>query len=537
MKMKNIRYIAFLAVIIIGLQACTKEFLELEPKTGLVEENFYKTENDAFLALVGVYDAMAVQNWQFVPIMSDIFSDDAFTGGGYDGDMPQWWEMELNRMTDANKSSSDLWNRCYSGIYRANLYLERESGITWTNPASQARFNAEARFLRGFFYWDLARHFGWVPIITEVLPSIDAYRAVVQHTPDEVYKQVAADLLAALPGLPLTVTSTEAGRITKYAAQALIARIYLFYTGIRTAIPELGLNAEWTDGITVIDKAYVQAALEEIITSNAYELLPDYADLFDWAHENNKESVFEWQYSEKSKADDWGAAWGANGNFSVIFYGPRNPEGDGSQWDSGWSFSTLSWSLVNEYEPDDPRKDVTVYNADANLVDYEHAFQNTGYFNRKWMPRHAYYAPVGDNRQNYPANFPDIRFADVLLMASEINLDGNPGKARDYLNRVRIRAMGESASLAAVTIDNIMHERRVELAGEGSRKWDLLRMGLDYAKTSIDASFNVPANIPNKAEFTGRLFDPQTYGMFPIPGSEIRNCNAGVLKQYVPKYK
>ncbi len=534
--MKKIRYIAYVALVIFGMQACTKDFLNLEPKTGLVEANFYKTENDALLALTGVYDAFAIQNWQFIPIMSDIFSDDAFAGGADAKDMSQWQEIELSQMTPENGSASDLWNRCYTAIYRANLYLEKEGGITWTNPANQKRFAAEAKFLRGYIYYDLARHYGWVPIITSVLPSIDAYRAAKQNTPSEVYAQAIKDLLEALPDLPASVPSTEVGRVTKYAGEALIARMYLYYNGIKTAVPQLGLSGDLTDGTTKIDKAYVQAALDDIINNGGYTLLPNYADLFDWAHQNSNEAILELQYSEKAKSGDWGG-WGIHGNFSVIFYGMRNPAGFGGAWDAGWSFAVVSWSLVNEYESGDPRKDATVFNADAGNGTYLHAFENTGFFNKKWMPRNKYQATAGSRELNYPANFIDIRYADVLLMAAEVFLNDNPSKAAGYLNQVRTRAMGAGAAKNSITMEDIMHERRVELGGEGSRKWDLLRMGLDYTKSKIDASFNVPSSAPNKQDFVGREFDAQTFGMFPIPGVEIRNTNAGVLKQYVPKYQ
>ena len=534
--MKKIRYIAYVAVVIFGMVACTKDFLELTPKTGLVEANFYKTESDAFLALVGVYDALTVQNWQFIPIMSDIFSDDAFAGGADAKDMSQWQEIEQSQMNSANGSATDLWNRCYSAIYRANLYLEKEGGITWENPENQKRFAAEAKFIRGYIYWDLARHYGWVPIITSVLPSIDDYRSATQNTPAEVYAQAIRDLLSALPDLPPTVPPTEIGRVTKYAAEALISRMYLYYNGIKTAIPELGLTGDLTDGTTAINKTWVQNALDDIITNGGYQLVPNYADLFDWKHQNSAESILEFQYSEKAKSSDWGG-WGINGNFSVIFYGMRNPAGFSGFWDAGWSFATITWSLVNEYEAGDPRKDATVFNADAANGTYLKAFENTGYFNKKWMPRTEFQATAGSREHNYAANFIDIRLADVYLMAAEAYVTDNPSKAKDYLNQFRTRALGAGAAKNSVTIDDILHERRIELAGEGSRKWDLLRMGLNYAKTKIDASFNVPPSAPNKQDFQGREFDPQTYGMFPIPGVEIRNCNPGVLNQYVPKYK
>jgi hypothetical protein len=465
--------------------------------------------------------------------MSDIWSDDAFCGGSDAGDMRQWQEMEQGIMDGENNSSGDLWARCYAGLYRANLYLQKEAKIEWKTTGLQDRFKAEAKFLRAYFLWDLVRHYGSVPIVTEVLPSVDDYRAVKQNTPSEIYKQIATDLLDALPKLPLVVPNNEKGRITKYAAQALIARIYLYYEGF--AKPVLSLTETLGNGTIQINKAYVQAALDEVIASKAYELLPSYASVFDWANQNNKESVLEWQYSEKAKSDDWGG-WGINGNFSVIFYGVRNPVGDPTV-DPGWSFGTISWSLINEYEPNDPRKDATAYNANTKLTDYLKAFHNTGYFNKKFMPNSAYRATAGTREHNYARNYPDIRYADVLLMAAELFLTDNPSKALGYFNQVRTRSLGATAAKTALTIDDIFHERRVEFGGEGHRKWDLLRRGLTYAGQKIDASFVVPSGIPNAQDFTGRNFKPNTWGMFPIPASEIRNTNEGVLKQFVPAYK
>ncbi len=118
---RSLIYIAVSLAIIIAGNSCSKDFLELEPMTGQTEANYYKTETQAFLALTAVYDAYSVQNWQFVPVMSDIYSDDAFCGGSDASDMSQWQDMESFKMEPENNSSSDLWNRCYAGIYRANL--------------------------------------------------------------------------------------------------------------------------------------------------------------------------------------------------------------------------------------------------------------------------------------------------------------------------------------------------------------------------------------------------------------------------------
>ena len=529
---KNLIYVIPFLALALGNTSCSKSFLELEPKTGQVEANYYKSEEQALLALTAVYDAYSVQNWQFVPTMSDIFSDDAFCGGSNISDMSQWQDMEMFAMTPENNSSSDLWNRCYSGIYRANLYLQKQADIDWKTSGLKERMEGEALFLRAYFYWDLVRHYGYVPIITEVLPSVEDYKTLPQNTPTEVFTQIASDLLKAVPVLPVQISSAEKGRISKGAAQALIARIYLYHEGF--AKPVMGVSA-WSDGKTTIDKAYVQAALEQIISSNAYSLLPNYNDLWSWANQNTKESLLEIQYSEKAKSGDWGG-WGINGNFSCVWLSVRNPEGDASVY-PGWSFAVPTWSLANEFEAGDPRKDATLYNADVKLTKYNKAFMNTGYFNKKYMALSAYIGSGGDPSHNFPRNFIDIRYADVLLMASELFLTDNPAKATNYFNQVRTRSLGAGAALASVTLDNIYHERRVEFGGEGLRKWDLLRRGNDYAAAKINASFNVPQGIPNPADFTPRTFKATTWGMFPIPAAEIRNTNSGVLKQMVPAYK
>ncbi len=532
--MKNIKInlLAILALML-GLVSCSDEFLELEPKTGQVEANYYKNETQALLAVAAVYDAYSVQNWQFIPTMSDIYSDDAFAGGSDVTDMAQWQDMEMFKMEPENNSAADLWNRCYAAIYRSNLYLQKQELVEWKTDGMKERLEAEVRFLRAYFYFDLVRHYGSVPIITEVLPNVEDYKNLKQNSPQEIFTQIATDLLAAIPALPVKIASTEKGRISKGAAQALMARWYLYHEGF--AKPVLGVS-NWSNGTTTIDKAYVQKALDEVIASKEYELLPSYADVFNWNNQNHKESLLEIQYSEKALSGDWGG-WNINGNFSSVWIGVRNPVGDNGAIFPGWSFAVPTWSLANEFESGDPRKDVTLYNAEEKLTSYTRAFMNTGYFNWKYMARNAYIGPGGDPSHNFPRNFIDMRYADVLLMAAELYLTDNPTKALDYFNQVRTRALGTGKAKTAITLDDIYHERRVEFGGEGLRKWDLLRRGLTYAGEKINASFVLPQGIPNASHFVGRTFKADTWGMFPIPASEIRNVNAGVLNQFVPAYK
>lgn len=527
--MTNTKLISIASLLAI-CTACT-DFLELEPKVNQLEGNAYLAEGDANEAVVAVYNALAVQPWIFVPMQSDIFSDDAFTGGEPGGGMPQYQEQESSIISVENAAAADLWNKLYSGIYRANFYFTKEGGIDWKSEDKRSRLAAEVRVLRAYFYWDLARHYGWVPLITESIEDLESAKDLNQVTPEEVYQYAVSELLKAIPDLPDMASGSEAGRVTADMAKVLLARIFMHYDGF--VQPVLGAGATLTDGTTNVTKSYIQSMLVEIINSGRYRLLDNYSDVFDWGNENNDESIFEWQYSEKANSLDWGG-WGIRGNFSSVFYGPRDPLGD-PDITTGWSFGIVSWSLYDEFEDGDPRREATIYNAEASLTKYTKGFQNTGYFNYKYMPRAAYMPTTGQVEHNIPINYKDMRLAEVLLMAAELLVDDDNTKATEYLNEVRVRAMGEAAKLTGVTLDDIYHERRVELALEGHRKWDLLRRGLDYAKQRIDASWQVPGTATNGSDFQGRQFLTDTYGMLPIPGSEVRLTSS--LRQYVPAFK
>lgn len=540
MKKYRLQILLLIIIIIAGLQSCSKEFLELEPKINKLEGNSYKTETDAFNAMASVYKAFTASNsLENVPINSDIYSDDAYAAGEPGGGMWESWQPIEIGIIDPETSSIDLWEKFYRGVYLANLYLQKEGDIEWTTPGKQERMKAEVLTLRSHFYWDLVRLFGWVPVMEEIPPDIEAVKSITQSTPEEVYRLVLRDLLIALPDLPETVSSSETGRITRDVVRMLIARIYLYYEGFVKTV--MGVTNDWTDGTTVVNKAYVQNLMEEIINSNRYVLLDNYADIFDWDNQNNEESIFEWQYSEKGLSTFSDGSLNRDGNFSSHIYGIRAPL-DTTTF-SGWSFATLTFTLVDEFEDGDLRKGVAVYNNEDSVGQGFHGpqYQYTGYFNAKYMPDVRYTPPAGDPPLNWPINYKDMRYAEALLIAAELFMDDQPEKAIGYLNQVRTRGMGDAAALNAseLNIDAIYHERRVEFAGEGQRKWDLMRRSLDYAKVMIDATWDT-ATFPDyviKDDFVGREFNIDTWGMLPIPASEIRAMNEGVLKQFVPAFK
>jgi starch-binding outer membrane protein, SusD/RagB family len=532
--MKTLKYIGIFLTLGLLLNSCQDEFLNLEPKTNKMEGNSYKTEDDAFLALVSVYDAISHQEvLNFQPYRSDIYSDDTYTGG--EGMESRWLVFEQSILDSESATCAEVWRRCYRGIYRANQFLEKEGGIDWTDMNKRDRMVAEAKFLKAYFYWDLVRHFGWVPLVKELISSETA-RSLPQSEPVEIYQHIAENLLQAIPNLPEMVNASEYGRATKGAAKVLMARIYLYYEGYGKGV--LGITSDWSDGNTVITEAMVKQAMDDIINGEGgYTLLDNYADIHAWENENNAESIFEIQYSEKSGYNGWASGnttEEVNGNTCIYITGIREPKGD-STISPGWSFGTITWSLEQEFEDGDPRYELTVYNADEKLTSYKKARHNTGYFNNKWMPLAKYVFP--NSAHNSPKNFIDMRFAEVLLIAAELYFDEDNARATGYLNQVRTRSLGLEAALVSITLEDIYHERRIELACEGHRYWDLLRRGLDYAADKINAS-NIPdPNHENQQEILDLYFDKGHMGMLPIPNDEILNANTGVLEQKIDFYR
>lgn len=533
------KYLSILIVIItIAFESCQDEFLDIQPRVNKMEANAYITEEDAFLALVSVYDVLSHQEvLNFQPLRADIFSDDAMAAGDGAGMSSRWQKWEQSTLDAESPTAEEEWGRCYKGVYRASQYLKKEPEIAWKTDAKsiekRKRMKAEVKFLLAYFYWDLERHFGWVPIVNDLITSQEA-KTLKQSEPTEVYQYIAKNLLEALSDLPETVTPNEYGRITKAAAQVLMARIYQFHEDFGKKI--LGITSDWSDGTTTITKKMVIENLEEIITNGHYTLLSNYNDIHDWDNQNNKESILEIQFANNPDLSFWDKTEYNNGNTMCYIVGPRSPMGDSSIV-AGWSFGQPTWTLYNEFEPGDPRLDATIYNADVKLTSYFSAFQNTGFFNRKYMARSKYSATTSDGVHKYPKNFIDMRLAEVYLILAELYLTSDNAKATFYLNQVRTRAMGPSAAKSSITLDDVYHEKRVEFACEGLRYWDLLRRGLDYAKEKIDASYIPDPSCKSPGDFIGFVFNKESLGMLPIPASEIRNANKGVLEQKIPYYQ
>jgi len=478
MKKYNIQltFLSLLAAVL--MVACGDDFVEVDP-INENSEDFFNSEEDYQDALVGAYDLL--QATYLNVMVGEIASDNTLAGGESATDTPGIQEIDNMTHTPVNQQLRDIWGWMFAGVNRANYILEFQDKIDFSG---KDQIIAQARFLRAYYYFELVKWFGDVPLaVDQRLLFGDQFN--VDRTPrTEVYAQIEQDLIFAAETLP--ATQAEEGRITSGAARALLGKAYLY-------------QDKFTEAASALDQ----------VIAGPYDLVDDYSTIFELEGENNIESVFEVQYTDKEGAG-FGCLQCSEGNVAVGFNGIRNYSGP--LFDSGFSFNVPVQEAYDAFEPGDSRRDIAILNieefAAANGATYNEGYEHTGFYNRKYIARKGD-ANLGDANLTNPNNYRSIRFADVLLMAAEAhNRKANPNDAlaREYLNRVRRRAFGDTdhdiAASGATLTDFIYDERRLELVGEGHRFFDLVRTGR--------AAQNIPGFTPNKNE------------LFPIPTIEIQ---------------
>ena len=478
MKKYNIQltFLSLLAAVL--MVACGDDFVEVDP-INENSEDFFNSEEDYQDALVGAYDLL--QATYLNVMVGEIASDNTLAGGESATDTPGIQEIDNMTHTPVNQQLRDIWGWMFAGVNRANYILEFQDKIDFSG---KDQIIAQARFLRAYYYFELVKWFGDVPLaVDQRLLFGDQFN--VDRTPrTEVYAQIEQDLIFAAETLP--ATQAEEGRITSGAARALLGKAYLY-------------QDKFTEAASALDQ----------VIAGPYDLVDDYSTIFELEGENNIESVFEVQYTDKEGAG-FVCLQCSEGNVAVGFNGIRNYSGP--LFDSGYSFNVPVQEAYDAFEPGDSRRDIAILNieefAAANGATYNEGYEHTGFYNRKYIARKGD-ANLGDANLTNPNNYRSIRFADVLLMAAEAhNRKANPNDAlaREYLNRVRRRAFGDTdhdiAASGATLTDFIYDERRLELVGEGHRFFDLVRTGR--------AAQNIPGFTPNKNE------------LFPIPTIEIQ---------------
>lgn len=487
-------YIILLTVALIGTTSCEKEFLQRNPRVGVTEANFYQNEDDAIAAVNAAYSALQYEltpSGHFRWFWGDIVSDDALKGGSGDNDVASLGRLENFEGRPTNELLESEWNADYKGIYFANLVLKNVPDISM-DPFLQERILGEAKFIRAWFYYNLVTMFGDVPLVTEVVGPDDVRP---RSSAAEVWTQIETDLTEAINVLPLKseLTLDDLGRITKGAARGLLVKSYAF-------------QGKWTEA---------QPVAEAIINSNEYFLVDDFASIFTIAGENGPGSIFEIQYMNRSNGD-WGRY--EEGTLTNVFQRARGDFG-------GYGFNIPTQSLVDEFFAEgfeDPRLSATVFREGDVMGDRgEFTKDATGgfpydYYSRKYFISKNEEAPTGDPNVNGQSNDRVIRYADILLLHAEAAYhNGDEGGARKSLNEVRARARGNNNNiLPDVTasgqdlLDAILHERRVELALEGHRFFDVIRQGSAYATSVMSPEH------PN--------FSYDVHKVFPVPQSQIQ---------------
>jgi len=475
MKIKFILY-STLAVLLLAGASCSKSFLEVSPRGEVLESNYYQTPDQVFSAMVAVYNCTEAEagygiNWyanKLAPL--NAAADECWAGGGSSTDMMMYQVWNNYTMTPANAPSSKFWAMDYAGIYRANLLiLKLATPVTGLADADRDRYIAECKTLRAYFYFELVRLFKNIPLTTEPISTADMYN-VVQAAPEEIYTQIEKDLTEAIPILPSTLATTDNGRVTKGAAEALLGKAILFENNTS----RMADAASW---------------LNKVNTSGVYHLLANYKDIFDPGNKFNAESIWEISHSGTAQSQ-WGPS-DFRGNVYCIMIGPRSyaaltdpvhgaPDGDHTYY-SGWSFNPIIPAFAAKIH-NDPRYKYTVADLDSLVAIGQAAYSgsagymNTGLFIQKHAPLLKWKADLGADALNFPNDVIEIRLADTYLMEAEalVRGSGDLVRAKTLLDAVRARVGLPSVP---ATLDNIYNERMLELATEGHRWFDLVRTG------------------------------------------------------------
>lgn len=544
--MKKIRIFvkaAITSLVVLGLGSCSDWLKEPTPgQTNLAD--YYTTwqaalenVNAAYTPLAWEYQGTYYSEW----FIGDIVSDDALKGGQYiQSDMADVYDMENWKTQTDNELLLQYYRAKYQGIQRCNLVLERVPGMDpelfdeeeyQCVDGLQERIIGEAYFLRAFYYFQLVRVYGGVPLVLNNLLT-DADWQQPRATAEAVYDQIVDDLTEANKRLWLRSDSrfadTDMGRATKGAAQAMLLKVNLYRHQYEEA-------RAWGDSI---------------ILSNEYSLETDYADNWLLENENGVESVFEIQYME-DPSSDYGEGNGfSRGTFTQILTRSRSQDPMfGSN--AGWGFNKPTHNLYDEYEEGDPRRDVTIWDATGHMTnESEEIYCGTPYCSRKyaWYTTDADGNVTGANTLAHasrgPLNYKLIRYADVLLMYAEAcEAAGGAGKcgktAEQALNEVRQRARANAADpdalpdypdysikvngqeIAAPTLQQaIRHERRVELAMEGHRWFDICRWG-GFDGQGVKAHMDAyAATESQEARDEMADFVAGKHELFPIPEEE-----------------
>jgi len=458
---------------LLGLASCSN-FIDLTSPTLLPSENFYKTESDMKLAVIGVYGLLRT-NYNVYFYMNEMPSDNAETHTESEAGLGVWDKLSWNAFTT---DFENIWINYYNTISQCNTVLSKINGVAFTKADTKAQYISEMKFIRALMYFELVRSFGEVPLALDLLTTDKEAFSHLRKPTEEIYKQIEQDLKEAEGGVPAVYPAVaDKGRVTSGAVKALLGKVYLYQKK---------------------KEKYEQAAskLAEVAMDTInYGLMKNPADVFSITDEYNMEVIFTVQYSRIL------AGVGEGSSFALNFL----PELSGLTTLVNWSQNIGTLDLYRIFKNGDKRKDLIGVHVRGNAVDSASAAFY--YYTKKFLDN----PPTQTDGEN---NWIVIRYADVLLLYAEaLNELGRTTDALKEVNKVRTRAGVPKLALTlspTQTSEAIKLERRLELCFEGHRWPDLVRWG-DYLKvmTAFKTNFKVSAMMPDEHD-----------KLFPIPNRE-----------------
>ncbi|MDR0431263.1 MAG: RagB/SusD family nutrient uptake outer membrane protein [Tannerellaceae bacterium] len=507
MKTKNI----LLLFTIVLLSACS-DFLDKNPLVNSAAETYYSNVNEANDAIIGCYAISQSETFQLGPFMliGDGCSDDTDLGNSHSeafswlGSVAQ--AMQSFDVQPNNWVSNQLWQQGFTGINRSTQAIERIKDNEAIPENKRNQFVGEGHFLRAFYYFFMARQYGRLPIVDHILTYDEYYSP--RATMEDTWAHIESDLKRAVELLPekSQYDGQDMGRATKGAANALLGKAFIHQSKFQEAYD----------------------VLMKVVNSGEYGLETKYEDTFTLEHENGIESIYEIQHSIS------GTGWADDNEGSILsFYEHDADPDDPIKWHNGWSMHCPTWDLANTYEPGDPRKVATII-FEGDFYDgriHKNIASSTGLQPKKWYIPYEQRSQI--DQSDCPKNIIFIRYADILLyLAEAANELGKTSEALNFLEQVRARARAsseDSTVLPRVTETGkdalrrlIWHERRVELACEGQRFWDLVRQG---RAGEVMRAYSTKHN-----SLKGRNFVDGKSELQPVPLAQITISN-GTMEQ------
>jgi hypothetical protein len=479
--------------------ACSKQ-LDQKPPSQIETSLFYSNTNDFTQAVTGAYNQLRNYPDQLM-WMEEMRSDNINASSDGNRDWQGIKNMSPNLTTVTFVQTA--WDNNYNGIYNVNSVLDNlaTKGGNVTDPNLRMRFGGECHFLRAFYYFQLLRLYGPVPIVDHVM-SVQAIEKIKRSPVSDVYKLIISDLDSAIAVLPNSYTGADIGRATRWSAEGLLGLVYLTrsgstYTGV--------------DGPTMGSNEYDSALshFNNIINSNQFTFGASYPNIFSYTNENNPEVIFDVQYmsttngatfpSDLTPLGYWGgvgiAGTYANGYGSVTYDITKNLRN---------SYSASAGSAVDVRDTFNILFKYPTTTAAPITTDTSDPF----------IKKYINIAKRGTAYNDWPINFIVMRYTDVLMMKAECILHGaTPGTQTDVDNIVNmVRTRAGIAPVSGVTLPMLMEERRREFLGEGLRWNDLVREGMAVTTMNSwiasDSITNVSQVIP-------------AYIIYPVPEAEI----------------